>query len=535
MTSLTPKLGLAKRIVRDLEADFDVNALAFRGVRIWPWLRNGLIFYYSQARGPLLDTAVQSRRPAPSGLAAADALYEAATLHRTKHMRRAGGAAALAAVTPADVVFVARGDRRAALIDGKAFQTEVDPLIYRLEGRTSHLKIDMSAAPAADENQLYFPALHADPSPYLRWLTSLDRAQAAALDRPRDEIDDWGALRARLPSLGGEHPPLPECPLEMAEKAALILYAARWFHHVIERARPQLVVSVGHNVIAHGIFLACHRAGVTCVDVQHGAAATRSKNIKWYGWQTVPDGGYEILPDFFWVWGDEAEKRIRATTNNPSIHQPVIGGDAWLSVCLELVGAARHTRAQDAINVLVTLAPFWADKPPAALIEAMAMAPESWTWSLRLHPDDAKNPDTTSELRATLAKAGVTNAEFDEASSLPLPVVLAKADRHVTLYSSVAVQATAFGLGTVFVHEKGADHFSDLKGRPGFSFTARADELLALLEGEQTAPDALISTGKELAQSAFETLLRAPPKARTPVSFEPQAGQEHPAPAGDEL
>lgn len=93
---------------------------------------------------------------------------------------------------------------------------------------------------------------------------------------------------------------------------------------------------------------------------------------------------------------------------------------------------------------------------PDILLQAMKQSPPEWLWLLRLHPLRRHN---IAELHALLARHNLANYELDMATDLPLFWLLDQTDFHVTDFSSVVIEAAAYGVRSAVTSRTGIETF----------------------------------------------------------------------------
>ena len=89
------------------------------------------------------------------------------------------------------------------------------------------------------------------------------------------------------------------------------------------------------------------------------------------------------------------------------------------------------------------------------LIIAIKESPQNWLWLIRCHPLTrriARAGHDPLRVQQILTGYGIDNFEVNNSTLLPLDIVLAVSDHHVTHFSSVYLEATAHGVPTTFIN-----------------------------------------------------------------------------------
>jgi len=300
------------------------------------------------------------------------------------------------------------------------------------------------------------------------------------------------------------------------------------YEALFEATAPRMVmVSVLDDLLSIAAILACKRKGITVTDVQHGKQG--KDHILCVDWKNIPKKGAVLLPDFFWVWGDQTKKRMEQSLGDGTLnHRPMIGGNLWLSdnVHREPEKAERRTNfistgKKYKKRLLVALQPI-AEPLNNVLLEAMANAPKDWIWWVRLHRKMRNREQEISEL---LVKTGA-NFDVGLATELSLYSLLREADHNLTAWSTVAFEAEAFGCPTTLFHPTALDLLSDEIAEKRFNYADTGSKLLSLLHNSSAAantnrPLPYIVADREIARRTLFAMLQLRKSKYQKAGFEP--------------
>ena len=252
----------------------------------------------------------------------------------------------------------------------------------------------------------------------------------------------------------------------MKDEFTLIMKYSEFFEQVLRQIKPRSAFVVSYyNVAGMALNLACRNLGIVSVDIQHGLQG----DLHWaYGrWNNVPETGYEVLPNLFWVWSNlEAEAIKRWNSSVSEWHQPVVGGnlflDLWRSSENEIVkyydneiGNAKGNK-KHLIHVLYTIGYEDADKL-RTILSTMRQTESLCYWWLRVHPGKLKERNS---FKKWVRENRISNGEVDLATDLPLYALLRQMDLHLTFYSSSVFEAEDLGVPSVVVGDYGKELFS---------------------------------------------------------------------------
>ena len=475
----------AVEVLAAIERAADVNALRAGGLRLWPLVR---MDFWEQLLGPS-DTPA---RPAPRSIVWPG---EGALMawRRWREIRR---------LPRAEALFFSRREDHTDRFPAGHYNRHTDPMIEFCRSRMSCLKIEAQSSAAAST------------LPRACSTQFVPLPQAGTRTTPA-RIEGAETLRTALAEIGE---PLAFDEAKLRHEAAVLLQRRDAFLAILDRVKPRVVFVVCYydrRVLP--LVAACRQRGIPTVDIQHGKQGVyHGLYTHWTRW---PSDGYELLPDFFWVWG-EASRRHMASGRPAELprHRPIVGGSRWLALwrrgaafpleAAETAWLAQARRAQRVI--LVTLQPLEPMLPPH-LREALRRSPSDWLWLLRAHPRRrAKIPPLIAELNAD----GTGSYEGERASTVPLYALLRIADRHLTCWSSVAQEAPAFDVPTMIVHPSGQQLYAEEIAAGRFQYGATAESVLAWIAGEKCPVppgEPYLEIADERAEAALATVLAGRP------------------------
>jgi hypothetical protein len=297
-------------------------------------------------------------------------------------------------------------------------------------------------------------------------------ALAASLGPKRPvELPDHAAVLAYLEQRGVQAPSLGLARL--IRRAGAIAAAASHFQRVLQVVEPRLAFVVTYYAgIGHAFALACRRQGVMCVDLQH---CPQEGVHRAYRWACMPGRGYTTLPAVFWTWTPEDAAHIIAWAGHGAArwHTAIHGGHSQLGQFLDdqAPSMRRWNKRLAAVGggksfsreVLVALQPIGGRR---AVWEALARqiedGPANWRWWIRRHPSSTPFQDSEYQRLLDLRRPNVV---IDEASELPLPVVLRRMSVLVSLASGAAAEAAAFDVPALFLDPEALGAFPGLVAR----------------------------------------------------------------------
>ena len=271
-------------------------------------------------------------------------------------------------------------------------------------------------------------------------------------------------------------------------RAAAVHTCKKMFIEILRGAKAKaLFMSSYTGISERGLILACRELQIPTIDVQHGKQG--SLNAHYGKWLNVPDDGYNIVPQFFWVWGQESADNIKFGDNSKSgMPRVVIGGNQYITKWLESdpfdyrsVNVDFWSRVDHAgRSILVSLQPFGLDQAIGdVLCEAIKNSNSNWLWLIRSHPNAGK-VYSYDDIKSYLLNRGIGQDKFEieNASNTPLVPLLKNVNSHVTLWSSCGHEALLFGHQTIFIHPFAKVIYEDYMSKGYFLFAGSADSIL---------------------------------------------------------
>ena len=222
-----------------------------------------------------------------------------------------------------------------------------------------------------------------------------------------------------------------------------------------------LVVDCWYPSVAMAATLAASRLKIPVVEFQHGLQGAAS--LAYSHWEKAPADGWETMPGYFWVWGQEdAERIVRTNRALASPDRAIVGGNLWINkwrgkVDLGVEEEARACREMAkgrGKSVLVTLQKGVEFR--TQLFRAISESPRDWLWMVRLHPRMLRE---LNAIEGELRSLGHPGVNVRGTSALPLYPLLQTADVHVTWFSTCSIEALVFGVPTVLLHSFGCKTF----------------------------------------------------------------------------
>lgn len=460
----------AIQILTDIEKRCDTNALLYRGASYWPMCRQRLWvaliqrLVLAQKAG---EAAVSNAGPSWPDVGQVNAELTGPPALGLLRAHKKKPSETEPSFKP-QALFYLRPEEYADKVAGGAFAKILDSLYERAALLGPATKIEL-----ADPRTMGFPRLH--PALFVH----LEAASRGVAFDPPGTLEGFQDVAT---AVAGANVGIALDHAGLMTDMGKIFYFARIFEKILRVMGPKaLFLSVYYHPVGMGLMLACRWTGVKSIDLQHGRLGPYEG--RYTQMTAAPPGGYDLMPDAVWCWGAQTKHDIDVDKNPACArHSGLIGGNPWIhkwrygaAAGLEPAEAKDFAaRTAGRRKILVSLQPL--ESPiGAALLQAMQQSPPEWLWLLRLHP---LRRHTAPEIAAILKAAGVANAEIETPTALPLFSLLRIVEHHVTVFSSVTVEAAAFDLRTSLLGAEGPSTLAPQMKRGICRYTPTAESLM---------------------------------------------------------
>lgn len=489
----------AVKLLTDIEDSIDTNLLLFNGVRVWPIIR---YFIWQRVINPQQTPSITHKNGQETH---AQTPFSTVRKHigRIVYKQRWKKAVReMGNCGPVQALFLSQEKDHSDIQNGCYINRHIDPMVALCrDSQVQSLKIEMEG------NRTFLPR-HC-PTRYI------PKNLFVFPEVPVNTIQNWEELVKVIAELA----PGLVIPVELVLAFArdVFKYEAL-FSDILKSFSPKAVFfACYYSAQSMGLTKAAKGLNIRSVDIQHG------KQGRYQGmfnhWSDIPTGGYELLPDYFWAWGEESRHNILDNNSGDiQAHTPIVGGNMWHAgwICEDYYEEpfdevfASKVESADRI-ILYSVQPYEDIDTliPPHVQEAMKQSPKEWLWLIRTHPHGKNKID---EINARLEKLGVT-FDIETATNAPLLQLLKIIDAHITGWSSVVYEALAFGKWTILTHERGGIIYRDAIERGVIRLAMDAKALLSNLQDvfNRTAPKEsppFIETSKEKAKKTLLRLLQ---------------------------
>lgn len=271
----------------------------------------------------------------------------------------------------------------------------------------------------------------------------------------------------------------------------ILAYKKSFFKILTKLAPKNVYLTSYYSPVLMGAILACNELNIRTIDVQHGII---SDIHPMYGsWKNFPEGGYDLLPSHFWTWSNTFAETINSWVGKNQRHKVLVGGNPWFTFIKEKgISIEEEDKLvfeqviKNKKNIVLISLQLVEDFKNSCLIKAMEKADDSFIWLIRLHPNFRK---FTPEIKQFLEDRGCRNFEFEYANKLSIYYLFEKVTIQVSFWSTVILEALSYNLHTIVIHPNGLAAFEEYINRGILKYTQDAKKLITLIMEDEFTPE----------------------------------------------
>lgn len=448
--------------IAQVESDFAVNELNYRGVCIWPVIRAMICEAAERdlAGESLVDPNVTD------GIAGIEArlsgdVREILEIGAPQPLFFGGPGLKTVNLAPVcDGLFFSRREQYTATRNKVWSCGLLDQLYPLLSEKNSILKFEeyneqaLNTLPRFNETVFFRTPWQCDPERFRERFFARMPAwpEADALAVTLKGMGQNDSLQGLVPNLAEVHLQL-----------AIVDSYAYFMSGIVGSLKPKVIFVDDYcNPASWGLILLARQQNIPTVEVN--PRLTGDNRWPSTHWTCVPEDGYELLPDFFWVFDQETKQGIeRHMESQIRPHRAIVAGDSSLDYWAR---AERGRVSADQKSYLANLrdSPFvvlavldYRDLTPATLLKAVQMLPPDWAWMFYIQTPNDMVGDILTKV---LERNGLFNVQVQLSNRIRIYELLEHADHVVTTDSPIAVEARAFGVDATVIAASGVDYFA---------------------------------------------------------------------------
>ncbi|WP_147270471.1 hypothetical protein [Halomonas sp. DQ26W] len=237
------------------------------------------------------------------------------------------------------------------------------------------------------------------------------------------------------------------------------------WERILNRAQPQVVIGIQPN---RYLCAACKAVNISVYDYQHGVIAP---DHWWYGNVLPKEIPYDELPSGILCWDRASAESLVSWAPKRAVQVRILG-NPWFKRFEDRIPS------DNLVNEALDLGVICNDGKPAilislqwglkehyyydtefnnvmceALVQVIKRTHQRYNWMLRLHPvqlHGVEGRETREFLRREFGQ--LEGVDWEEASRLPLPVVLKRTQLHITDMSTVVTESAWYGVPSAILN-----------------------------------------------------------------------------------
>jgi len=493
----------AMKIIRGVESRFDIAALEYKDVKLWPIIRFPLYCDFSNERVALQPSTLSEKlkhfldRLSPRMRIR---LLTEATIDRQHRV----------SPSQSDVMYLTASTSRRTKVDGGAFDAFFSPIALQLR----QLGIQSFGQELAPRGQYIVPRFEST-----QFIERLGQRFAAwsrfgpGATIPEQTLNGLRDISDYVFENYGLHSKALE-PHRVSKRLRTLEFWIDHFEKVLDVVHPRLVMVVNYySPPGHALMHVANRRGLVTVDIQHGIQGDFHSAYSFF--PNDPAGPWSVLPKIFWTWSEQDAENINRWGNG--FHQGISGGNPMTEFSLA------HGRHEEQVETLKQQIKD-SGRAHVVLVTYDGLYHKQWTevvddlieqdvlsnvyWLIRIHPGrrylmpgikrmfDSTYVDVTIPTKSDLIN------------------VLRLSDVVLTHSSTLAIEASDFGLPVVLDHSteprfRQFNHSGHLKFVETSSSRALSSSLQEVLRGvtQESKEEAVLSSEVGKMEPALRKLL----------------------------
>lgn len=223
---------------------------------------------------------------------------------------------------------------------------------------------------------------------------------------------------------------------------------------ILKQRKPKLIIELcSYNLPNFAINVAARDLGIATMEIMHGGMG--NLHVAYSGWDSIPQCGYNTLPQKIWVWDQESAVEIQKWMSKQQFHSCFVGGNPWLDFIInEQEQYIEYFKNKSKKIVLYTLQ---FDNVEEYIFQAVQKTSDEYEWWFRLHPRKLHGKEEIVQKLKEYNILGKVNIE--EANTLPLPLLLKHCSIHLSEYSGSIIEAALLNKQSIILSSIGVESY----------------------------------------------------------------------------
>lgn len=242
----------------------------------------------------------------------------------------------------------------------------------------------------------------------------------------------------------------------------MLIFEAKIYEKIIQEKKISIaMVQDWRSSHEMALTLACSRQGIPCLEIQHGYYG--QDFFTHYGWRLQPNGGYELKPNYYWCWtkgsADKMMEEISDGCAISGINPMKLYWNKKENIFANMIRTdIEKSFPLDRPLILFSLQNVLDERVfPEWIIDVVKETENQYFWLFRKHSSaERSGQDDICEKIEYLH-----NAEWKISTKLPLLKLLEYITVHVTMFSSVVVEAATEGVPSILLAKEATELFQE--------------------------------------------------------------------------
>ena len=287
-----------------------------------------------------------------------------------------------------------------------------------------------------------------------------------------------------------------------------IIYDSKNIELFIKKIKPRAVFFTcyySHKNLS--VILACRKLKIPTIDIQHGGHELY--HLMYSNWNKMPKNGFELLPDYFWIWG-ENQKNEGIFKDLKTKHKYVVGGKSqlnfWEKNKKSLYQNIKYYQKNFLLKknykkTILFCSTF--TKIPEIIFKIIKKSPNDWLWLIRAHPRHAN----LKKIKSQFENSKIKNVEIDFPSTVDLYFLLNNVSHVIVEFSSIIYDSLYFNVPSI-VLQKNKNHFKKNLKSPKLKFSLNENNIIKFIKKNNYNNDNdKIVSGEKFAIKAVKQIL----------------------------
>ena len=228
--------------------------------------------------------------------------------------------------------------------------------------------------------------------------------------------------------------------------------------------------TVFYHPYSFALALASQNLGLDSIEIQHGMEGEFSPLEIDYN--CIPKMGYNLLPKYFWLWGNTSYERRKCYDGTP--HKRFVGGNPTTFQHLKKINREINSKTEK--KILFALQPI--EEPiPQFIFDLMNNTKYQYlNWKLRMHPRMFDLMDEYLEKFSSFS-----NVEIKKSSSESLLDSMLDSQFVISCWSTVLYEAASLGIPSIVINKNGKSIMESDIENGDLQYADKKDEFLNII------------------------------------------------------